>query len=371
MTRFAQETETAVDWQDIPEAILSLAIIFLIAFYGGKILSAILRKVAKRSKYSLDDQILEAISPQISWFLLAMGFQIGTMSLSFLDESSQQLLHTVYFLLYLFVIVVSLWRMIDCLIDWYVEKNREKLNEHQANEIVTFSKRLLRIILIILATIVLAGYFGVDILAVTAALGLSGFAIAIAAKDTITNIISGFILMLSQPFRVGDRVEVTSLGAWGEVVEIGIRSSKILMRDNRLVNVPNSVIIDDLVVNYSMPDSTYRLETIIGVGGNIDVLQTQQLIKETVHNLEGVMPDKPVDVWFTDFGESSLTFRVRWWIENFADKRSSTNKVNTAIQELTIKENLVMPNPTLTLENQILLKDETLKKFTSFKNQVD
>jgi small-conductance mechanosensitive channel len=168
--------------------------------------------------------------------------------------------------------------------------------------------------------------------------------------------------MFDGPFKIGDRIEVSGLDTWGDVVEIGIRSSKVVTRDNRLVIVPNSTIVDSAVVNYSLPDRTYRLQSDIGIGYGVHIPKVQKLIRKTVRDLDGILPDKPVDVWFTEFGDSSNTFRVRWWVSSYADKRRSTDRVNAAIQELAEREGIDMPNPTYTLDNNLQLSDEDVQK---------
>jgi small-conductance mechanosensitive channel len=74
------------------------------------------------------------------------------------------------------------------------------------------------------------------------------FAIALAAQDTISNVISGLVIMFDSPFKIGDRIEVTGGDTWGDVVKIGIRSNQVQTRDNRLIIVPNSVVVDSTVV---------------------------------------------------------------------------------------------------------------------------
>jgi small-conductance mechanosensitive channel len=300
--------------------------------------------------------------------LLAIGFQFATARLEFLDDNIEQLLQTSYFLLYLFVVLATVWRAGDFLVDWYITGNSEQMNQNLVTQVVPLLKRLAHFALLLIAVVIAASYFGVDVLAISAALGLSGFALALAAKDTITNIISGFVLMVSQPFKVGDRIDVASLDSWGNVVEIGIRSTNVLMRDNRLVIVPNSSIVDNTVVNYSMPDSTYRLQSDIGIGYGVDILQISKKIKETVAKVDGVLPDKNIDVWFTEFGESSNTFRVRWWVSSYADKRRSTHDVNTAIQLLSEQLPIEMPNPTFTLDNKISLGDDEIESVSRVLN---
>ncbi|MCK4976320.1 MAG: mechanosensitive ion channel, partial [Anaerolineales bacterium] len=172
------------------------------------------------------------------------------------------------------------------------------------------------------------------------------------------NIISGFVLMFAQPFIVGDRIDVPAVDSWGDVVEIGMRATKVITRDNRLVIIPNSAVVDNQVINYSQPDPTYRLQTDIGIGTGENIADVVRILQDTVQQVEGVLPDKNVDVLFTGFGESSNTFRVRWWVASYADKRRVTHKVCTAIQKAADKEGIDMPYTTYTLDNQVNIHKE-------------
>jgi MscS family membrane protein len=351
-----------IDGQTVLNLLFSFAIVALIAIFGSRLIYSLLRRITRRTKTEIDNLLLEAIRPLISWLIAAIGFQVATSRLDFLSETAKEILAAVYFNLYLFVVVSATWRIGDSAVDWYIEKRRDHLDTNLVDQAVPLLKRLSHIALIIIGGIVLAGYFGFSVLSISAALGLTGFAVALAAQDTIANIISGLVIMFDGPFRIGDRIEITGLDTWGDVVEIGIRSSKVVTRDNRLVIVPNSTIVDSPVVNYSLPDTSYRLQSDIGIGYNMDIGKVQGLIKDTVSQLDGVLPDKPVDVWFTEFGDSSMTFRVRWWVASYAEKRRSTDSVNAAIQELAEREGIDMPNPTYTLDNNLQLSDADVDK---------
>jgi small-conductance mechanosensitive channel len=342
--------------------VVSFVVVALIAVFGGRLIYTLMRRITRRTKTEIDNLLLEAVKPLINWLIAAIGFQIATSRLDFLSETAKEILAAVYFILYLFVAVSATWRVGDAAVDWYIEKRRDQLDENLVDQAVPLLKRLSHIALIIVGGFVLAGYFHINVLSISAALGLTGFAVALAAQDTIANIISGLVIMFDGPFKIGDRIEVSGLDTWGDVVEIGIRSSKVLTRDNRLVIVPNSTIVDSAVVNYSLPDTTYRLQSDIGIGYTMDIAKVQVLIKDTVRQLESVLPDKPVDVWFTEFGDSSMTFRVRWWVASYAEKRRSTDSVNAAIQELAEREGIDMPNPTYALENKVTMSDEDVQK---------
>jgi small conductance mechanosensitive channel len=119
------------------------------------------------------------------------------------------------------------------------------------------------------------------------------------------------------------------------------------------VIIPNSAVVDNYVVNYSQPDPTYRLQTDIGIGSGENIADVVRILQDSVRQVEGVLTEKNVDVLFTGFGESSNTFRVRWWVASYANKRRVTHKVCTAIQEAADKEGIAMPFTTYTLDNQV------------------
>ena len=338
------------------QSLISIAVVIVVAILGSRLIYLVLRRLVRRTETEFDDQLLETIRPQIIWLLAAIGFQFITIRAAFL---SGDVFETIYFLLYWFVAVAIAWRSIDFASTWYLDHQTTK-EKTLPESMVTLLKRLSQIILIFIASAILLGYFGVNILAVSAALGLGGFAIALAAKDSITNVISGFVLMFTQPFQIGDRIDVPAVGTWGDVVEIGMRTTKVLTRDNRLVIIPNSAVVDNYVVNYSEPDPTYRLQTDIGIGSGENIADVVRILQDSVRQVEGVLADKNVDVLFTEFGESSNTFRVRWWVASYADKRRVTHKVCTAIQEAADKEGIDMPFTTYTLDNQLKINPDDI-----------
>jgi MscS family membrane protein len=332
---------------------ISAVVILLAAQYGGALVVRLLRRLTRRTKTQLDDEILGVIRPQISWFIAALGFQIATARLSFTNESVDALLRDVYFMLYWFVIVATLWRTINFLIQWYAERLSPDADQALSQQALMLLRRLGHIALTFVGGFVLLAHFGIDVLAVSAALGLGGFAIALAAQDTISNIISGLVIMIDRPFAVGDRIDVPALDTWADVVEIGMRSTKAVTRDNRLVMIPNTSIVDANVVNYSLPDPTYRLQTDVGIGAGENIADVVRILTQAVRGVDGVLRDKPVDVLFTGFGDSSNTFRVRWWVASYADRRRVTHQACSAIQEAATREGIDMPYPTYAVDNRL------------------
>ena len=186
-------------------------------------------------------------------------------------------------------------------------------------------------LLFIIALTVILNNFGVNVTIVLAILVIAIVAIFLAAQDTLTDMIYGFILLFDQPFRVGDRIEIQELKTWGDVVEVGARTTRIRTRDNRLVIMPNSLIGKNQVINYFYPDPHYRVQTEIDIEYGHDPEQVSQVIVEAVPTAEGVLQDKAVDTLLMKIGKSGLKFRVRWWMDTYSDKNYVCDRVHRAL----------------------------------------
>ena len=235
--------------------------------------------------------------------------------------------------------------MIDLADAW---ASRRAADEGRADElapVTTLLVRVARVVVAISAVIILLSYFGVNVTAFAALLGLGGLALSLAAQDTIADAISGFIILVDQPFRIGDRIEIQEEGTWGGVVEIGLRTTRIRTRDNRMVIVPNAVIGKDQVVNYTFPDPRYRIETHVTIAYGTDIEEARQVIIDTVRQVEGILPDKPVDALYDEIGDWAMIFRVRWWIESYEDTRRVIDRVHTALQHGLDEAGLESPFP--------------------------
>jgi MscS family membrane protein len=206
------------------------------------------------------------------------------------------------------------------------------------------------VVVVLIGLIIALSRLGIDITAFAAALGVGGLALSLAAKDTIADAIAGFIILTDRPFRIGDRIEIEEIGTWGDVMDIGLRTTRIRTRDNRMVIVPNSTIGSNQVINYSYPDPRYRIETHVGIAYGTDIEMARRTIIETVQHVEGVLQDMPVDALYIKMGDSAMVFRVRWWIESYVDTRRMFDRVHTVLQQALDEAGIEMPFPTQALD---------------------
>ncbi len=228
-------------------------------------------------------------------------------------------------------------------------------NETQIGPAISWLVRMAQAIVIMTAFVILLAHFGIDIFAYAAALGLTGFAVSLAAKDTIADVIAGMIIMVDQPFRVGDRIEIQGEKTWGDVTDVGLRTTRIRTRDNRLVIVPNSIIGKNQVINYTFPDPRYRIQTHVGVDYDTDIKMARQAMIDAVRQVEGVLEEKPMEALYIEMSGWAMIFRVRWWIESYVDTRRMLDKVHSALQEALDEVGIKISNDALDVH---LKKDE-------------
>lgn len=333
---------TGEDWMNLLVSIL----IFLLAWLlVSKLVYIILRLVVSRTPYKYDDILLDKVRPQIRMFLAVAGLQFGTIRLLFLSPALKQWLNQSYISLYVVIFTIIIWKVFDIALIWYQEEVEPKHPDHQYDAVLTLLSRIGRFFLVSVGVIMILSINNIDVSVLIAALGIGGLALSLAAQDSLANLISGVLILLDQPFRVGDRIEIQGLGTWGDVVDIGLRSTRIRTRDNILVIVPNSKIGTDQVINYSYPDPQYRIQMEINIPYGEEVEKVRQIIVDTVCEVAGIVHDKPVEALYVEMGGTGMVFRVRWWIESYIDTRRMFDHVNTALQAAFDEAGIVIPAP--------------------------
>jgi small-conductance mechanosensitive channel len=271
------------------------------------------------------------MNDQIRWFITIFAIEIALLRLQFIDVVLKTRIRDISFLLYLVTSFFVTWKLVGIVLDRLQSRLSQRMDPNQVNTLMQLVGWVVKFFVVFIYITIVLEFFGISITAVTAILGLGGLALSLAAQDTIADFISGIIILLDQPFRVGDRIQVDKVDTWGDVVEIGMRSTKILTRDNRLVIIPNSTMGNSAVVNFTFPDPTYRVQIELGIGYGQDIDKIRRIIIEAVENIDGVLKGHPVDALFLEFGETTMTFRIRWWIDSYVDTRRMFDKVNQVL----------------------------------------
>src|SRR6185369_1656919 len=192
-------------------------------------------------------------------------------------------------------------------------------------------------------------HFNYDVFSVVAAPLKKKLAIGLAAKDTLAHMISGFTLMLDQPFRIGDRIQLAG-GQVGDVADIGLRSTKIKTLDNQLLIIPNSDLCNTMLTNQAFPDSRTKGRINIGVAYGSDVDQVKLLLTATAAEVAGVLTDPEPEAFFVSFGESALNMTLFFWVEKYGTMLAVTDKLNSLILKRFEENSIEIPFPTRTVK---------------------
>ena len=178
-----------------------------------------------------------------------------------------------------------------------------------------------------------------------------------AAKDTLAHMISGFTLMLDRPFRIGDRIQLSG-GQIGDVVDIGLRSTKIKTMDNLLLIIPNSDLCNTMLINQAFPDASVKGRINIGVAYGSDVDKVKETLVATALDIESVLRDPPPESYFVSFGDSALNMALFFWVEEYSQLFAVTDRINLMILRRFNESGIEIPFPTRTIQ---LLSDQSIK----------
>jgi len=197
-------------------------------------------------------------------------------------------------------------------------------------EVFRLTENIGMALICIMGVLAVLSVWQVNLTPFLASAGLAGVIVALAAKDMLANFFGGINVFLDRPFRTGDYIVLNS-GERGEVVHIGLRSTKIITRDDVLVTIPNAVMANSKIVNESAPNPKFRVRTKVSVSYNSDADQVEALLLKAAQENPLVTDEPSPRVRFRAFGESGLEFELLCWIHEPRQKGRALHEVNRAI----------------------------------------
>ena len=309
-----------IDLSSLPSW-LSETIIFLAFVAGAYVLSEVVvliinllkRYLASRTATDLDDKILDAIKAPVRYAMIFVGATVALKRLDLMfDEKSDwifKITNGVVFVGFALVVTMVLLRTVRIFTRWYAEQVASKTESNVDDELLPLVRRILNIIIVVIGVVTVLDHFAVDVKGLLAILGVGSLAIALAAQDTVANMIAGFILMIDRPFRKGDRVQLAS-GETVDVFDIGIRSSKFMTFDNTLIIVPNNELVKGKITNMSYPEEAIRVKIDIGVAYGSDIETVKGILMKAAASHENVLKEPAPEAYLLSFGDSSLNFQM-------------------------------------------------------------
>ncbi len=208
---------------------------------------------------------------------------------------------------------------------------------------------------------------GINVTGLVAALGIVGLAVAFASQDTMENIIAGIFIIIDRPFREGDRILLPKkigglYSSWGDVQEIGLRTTTVRSTDGVMLTIPNKQLTKDAVANFShRRDMQLRVRIRLGLTptwGN--VTKAEVIVKDIAKNHPDICQEKPKppEAVLRDFGDQDVIMEIRYYVENAKQMRPSKSFFVTEILRRFEEEKVTLAFPVrINMNSDVKLED--------------
>lgn len=319
---------------------LIILITFIIASLTTWLLFKIIGAITRRTNFALDDKIASLLHPPLYYTLVVLGINAGLDLMPLSDNLrilSQRIFHTLNILVWL-IFLIRLCTLVLNRIAGLTHKYA--FIQHRT---VTLFDNLAKIIIFGAGIYFVFVIWNIDMTAWLASAGIAGIAIGFAAKDTLSNLFSGVFIIADAPYKVGDYVVLDNIGR-GKVTNIGLRSTRILTRDDIEVTVPNSIIGNSTIINQSGgPYEKMRVRLKIGVAYGSDVEKVSKSLQKVAEEEPQVCRVPAPRVRFRLFGPSSLDFELLFWVDHPEYRGRVLDALNTKVYKMLNTENIEIP----------------------------
>lgn len=347
--------ENEIWGNSIQNWIISILII-VAAIVIVKLITLVSKKVLKpltdRTKNQLDNIIFYSLEPPVKFAIILLGIWIAIHRLVYPD-SFVKVVDNIYRILIVLDITWVFARLFSGLLQVYWGRR----SNGQNNKMLPIIKRTILVVVWIIGLVMALSNVGVNISALLGTLGIGGIAFALAAQDTVKNVFGAFTLLTDKPFNIGDTIRFDSIE--GTVVDIGIRSTRIMNYDKRIITIPNYKITDSSIINIS---SEPMRRVVLNLGLTYDTTaekmkEALKILKALPQKVENVSssPSNVVAV-FTEYSDSALGIMYIYYIEKQGDILGVTSNMNMEILDSFNKAGLEFAFPTRTIYIQ---KDES------------
>ena len=313
-----------------------------------------LRTISKHSSSDTLDKIADLAEGPLKLSLVFVGFYIASHWLH--TPKTEPFIHLFFKSFLTFVIFWILFRMVDkfsTVFNFFSSKVGKEIND----DIQNFLTKALRLLVVALGIMAILQEWGINVSAFVASLGLGGLAFALAAKDTVANLFGSLVIFSDRPFQVGDWIETPNVD--GTIEEIGIRSTKIRNHAQALVSVPNSVMADSTIINWSRMGKR-RVRTRIGLTYSTTAEQMETIVNEIRAMLQN-HPDvhqEVIVVNFDEFEASALSILLNFFTNTIvtADYLHVKQNINLKIMHIVARNSAQFAFPSQSLYVESLPK---------------
>jgi len=320
--------------------------LLLILFYGllaklaDLFIDKLLLRFAVSTRWKADERIMEILHRPICWSIFLLGITHALLLSPPLPSPWDTILPRIIKTFILMVWWISLIQEITAMNENNMSWVLQKIDKTHFYMIKNISRILLLFTGILWGLVI----WKVNLTPLFASAGIIGIAIALAAKDTLANFFGGIALFVDAAYKVGDYI-ILDTGERGEVVEVGIRSTKIKTRDDILITIPNSIMSTSKIINQSAPEPFYRIRIDVGVAYDSDL----RLVEKTLLNVateNHALAEKPEPrVRVRSFADSAILFQLLVWVKDPRHRGRETHNLLKMIHSAFNDQGIEIPFP--------------------------
>lgn len=322
------------------------AIAIAVAFIAvGKvadwILSRTLGRIARRSSTDIDDRLVELLHKPVFMSFVLLGLGLATQRIGL--PASPELLTIGVLKTIAIVIWYNMLRQVTALfVRLARRKQHAKLSQTGMLELL---ENVFKVVLFAMAVYFVFLAWQINVTAWVASAGIVGLALSFAAKDTLSNLFAGVTIIVDAPYKVGDYI-VLDTGERGVVTHIGLRSTRLMTRDDVEITIPNGIIGNSKITNEAGgPSEKHRIRTSVGVAYGSDIDQVIATLESVAHEHDDVCHTPEPRVRFRAFGDSSLDFELLCWIDHPVDRGRVVHELNCSVYKAFAAAGIQIPFP--------------------------
>jgi len=332
---------------------MKLGVVFILlsilSLWTRRLLSKLLLAVFLRDhRLTKVEKIVVRLSVWVS-ILLAIIFLDLSIRQFPIPKKVINFLSVPFFFAYTGISAFVLSKVLDITLEKFSEGMKKRVLPNEVPLVETYYSmisKLAKIFVFLVAIIACLDKVGFNVASLVTSLGVGSLAVGLAAKDTISNFISGVLLVTDRQFRIGDRVYLKDLDIEGYVYDIGLRTTRILtIAGNNLITIPNSKLTEGIIENALYPDPKVKDFVEVGVAYSSDIEKVKELLIKAVSEMEEILKDPPPAVYFTSFGDSALIFKVIYYVKRKDLAFGVKSKVHERILKLFRENGIEIPFP--------------------------
>ena len=325
---------------------------FVLGFIFERIVLAWVKKVA----VDKESETVKIVVKSFSWigtiWLGLLGIFFAARSLQVTSASGASIINVSIIVVKVLLIVSVTWLMMRLAVGFIRYSIRKVEKEEKTSSMLV---NLTRVIILILGGLIIMNTFGFSITPIITALGVAGFAVALALQETLANLFAGLQILISKQFTVGDYVKLSS-GEEGKVADISWRNTTVEALSNNMIVIPNSKIASSAITIYNQPNDELSVSIAVGIDYKSDLAKVEEIVidetKMLIEESDGAIKNCEPFVRFKEFGDSSINLKVYLRAKDFVSQFKLKHDLMKRIYERFQKEGINIPFPITTVHLQ-------------------